>query len=170
MKAGTLAIISPPTQDAARQDSSVYVQTRSVDRKILFQKIFTWVTVQMAAEVEETLKRLVGHKGVIGTVVVNKVCLDISSIVFPPQYFADDLINWHCCRKEPASSRHWTRARRVSTAPSSAVSSPRQWSCSRSSTPATTSPSCGSGPRSASSWLCRTTSISSSLFKIMQTE
>ena len=27
----------------------------------------------MAAEVEETLKRLVGHKGVIGTVVVNKV-------------------------------------------------------------------------------------------------
>ena len=41
MKAGTLAIISPPTQDAARQDSSVYVQNRSVDRKILFQKIFT---------------------------------------------------------------------------------------------------------------------------------
>ena len=27
----------------------------------------------MATEVEETLKRLVGHKGVIGTVVVNKV-------------------------------------------------------------------------------------------------
>ena len=44
----------------------------------------------MAAEVEETLKRLVGHKGVIGTVVVNKVCLDISSIAFPPQKFVDD--------------------------------------------------------------------------------
>ena len=45
----------------------------------------------MAAEVEETLKRLVGHKGVIGTVVVNKVCLDISSIVFPTQNFVDEL-------------------------------------------------------------------------------
>ena len=31
------------------------------------------VKEKMAAEVEETLKRLVGHKGVIGTVVVNKV-------------------------------------------------------------------------------------------------
>ena len=29
--------------------------------------------LKMATEVEETLKRLVGHKGVIGTVVVNKV-------------------------------------------------------------------------------------------------
>ena len=170
MKAGTLVIISPPTQDAARQDSSVYVWNRSVDRKILFQKLFTWVTVQMAAEVEETLKRLVGHKGVIGTVVVNKVCLCRYIIYRLSNSKFCWWINWHGCRKEPASSRRWTRARRVSTAPSSAVSSPRQSSCSRSSTPATTWPSCGSGPRSASSWLCRTTSISSSLFKIMQTE
>ena len=34
----------------------------------------------MAAEVEETLKRLVGHKGVIGTVVVNKVNMKNHSI------------------------------------------------------------------------------------------
>merc|ERR1712156_1026789 len=39
--------------------------------------------VQMAAEVEETLKRLVGHKGVIGTVVVNKEGACIKSTLDP---------------------------------------------------------------------------------------
>ena len=33
----------------------------------------------MASEVEETLKRLVGHKGVIGTIVVNNEGVPIKS-------------------------------------------------------------------------------------------
>jgi len=37
----------------------------------------------MATEVEETLKRLVGHKGVIGTVVVNKEGVTIKSTLDP---------------------------------------------------------------------------------------
>jgi len=37
----------------------------------------------MASEVEETLKRLVGHKGVIGTVVVNKDGACIKSTLEP---------------------------------------------------------------------------------------
>ena len=36
---------------------------KNISKKIYFRK--------MASEVEETLKRLVSHKGVIGTIVVN---------------------------------------------------------------------------------------------------
>merc|ERR1712156_1036762 len=39
--------------------------------------------LKMATEVEETLKRLVGHKGVIGTVVVNKEGVTIKSTLDP---------------------------------------------------------------------------------------
>ena len=38
----------------------------------------------MASEVEETLKRLVGHKGVIGTIVVNNEGVPIKSTLDNP--------------------------------------------------------------------------------------
>merc|ERR1711953_943082 len=41
------------------------------------------INTTMATEVEETLKRLVGHKGVIGTVVVNKEGACIKSTLDP---------------------------------------------------------------------------------------
>merc|ERR1712111_308982 len=48
---------------------------KSIKRKTFERK--------MASEVEETLKRLVGHKGVIGTVVVNKEGACIKSTLDP---------------------------------------------------------------------------------------
>ena len=75
-----------------------------------------------------------------------------------------------CLRRGPASSQRWTRAPAVSTAASWAASWPRPPACSRRWTPAMTSPSWGSGPRSASSWWCPTMNISSLLFKIISTD
>ena len=45
-----------------------YLYKQETNKKNIFKKLYYR---KMASEVEETLKRLVSHKGVIGTIVVN---------------------------------------------------------------------------------------------------
>ena len=76
LKAGTLTGGSSQYRDS--QWRGALIQTLSLS-DVLVSKLTSVIRCiypvkeKMAAEVEETLKRLVGHKGVIGTVVVNKV-------------------------------------------------------------------------------------------------
>ena len=48
----------------------------------------------MASEVEETLKRLVSHKGVIGTIVVNNEGVRKIIILFNTAFFVSKVTHW----------------------------------------------------------------------------